>query len=382
MKSIRPLLLIIAAILGAFVLALVSLSAIACIRFYSDRNPTMMASPPPANSDAPPRPSIAERQAIAAEYPVYYSRGKEQTYLTLSEWYQVYSYNEFAQFLGQGGRQTDFPFVAGIRNFWGTYLLSLDKSRGQQFNWQYNFVAWLIGINLTIEYGIKSAYENTIGRLTQLIAGSYTEADRFIAASWNRYAGAMYQTTWYHYSYFTDLRDIWRETALFNSQFVRNAERKVALSVSYLLKGSYAQLWLLTAEEKENQTFSIVYAANRAVLNDEGIKTLKELSGDRFLIETERYAGFKTALGKLLARNVTFIEIMGHDTIALAYLAKNTAQPFSNPASAVTIDTRELSYHPDGFKYRITLEARVNNLAETLSLIAESGSQFEMIYDF
>jgi hypothetical protein len=382
MKSVRRLLLPLAIIFGAFVLALVSLSTIASIRFYSDRNPATTASPAPANADAPARPSIAERQAIAAEHPVYYSRGKEQTYLTLSEWYQVYSYNEFAQFLGQGGRQTDFPFIAAIRSFWGTYLLSLDRSKGQAFNWQYNFVSWLIGINLTIEYGIKCAYENTLGRATQFIAGSDTEADRFIAASWNRYASTMYQTTWYHYPYFADLRGIWRETALFNRQFVRNAERKIALSVSYLLKGSYAQLWLLTAEEKENQTFSIVHVADRAVLNDEGIKILKELSGNRFLIETERYAGFKTALGKLLARNVTFVEIMGHDTIALAYLSKNAGQPVLNSASAVTIDTRELFYHPEGFKYRITLEARVNNLADTLRLITESGSQFEMIYDF
>ena len=382
MKSVRRLLLIVAVILGAFVLALVSLSTIASIRFYSGRDPTIAANPASTNSDTSPRPSVAERQAIAAEYPVYDSRGKEQTYLTLSEWYQVYSYNEFAQFLGHGGRQTDFPFIAGIRSFWSTYFLSLDKSRGQAFNWQYNFVSWLIGINLTIEYGIKSAYENTIGRVTQSIAGSDTEADRFIAASWNRYAATMYQTTWYHYPYFADLRGIWQETALFNRQFVRNAERKIALSVSYLLKGSYAQLWLLTAEEKENQTFSIVHAANRAMLNDEGIKIPRELSGDRFLIETERYAGFKNALEKLLSRNVTFVEIMGHDTIALAYLAKDSAPPFSSPTLAATIDTRELFYHPEGFKHRITLEARVEHLADTLRLITGSGGQFEMIYDF
>lgn len=118
------------------------------------------------------------------------------------------------------------------------------------------------------------------------------------------------------------------------------------------------------------------------MLNDDGIHILKELSGNRVLIETERYAGFKTALQKLLARNVTFVEIMGHDTIALAYLSKNAGQPVLNSASTATIDTRELFYHPEGFKYRITLEARVDRLADTLRLIAESGGQFEMIYDF
>src|SRR5215207_3194810 len=60
-------------------------------------------------------------------------------------------------------------------------MLSLDKSKSEEFNWPYNFVSWIIGINLTVEYGVKFAYENTVGRLTQSIAGSDTESDRFIA---------------------------------------------------------------------------------------------------------------------------------------------------------------------------------------------------------
>src|SRR5260370_28046756 len=103
------------------------------------------------------------------------------------------------------------------------------------------------------------------------------------------------------------MQNIWQENAVFDGRFVRNAKRKIALSVSYLIKGSYAQLWLLSAEQKENQTFSVVRADNRKSLDDTGVKILKELNGNRFLIETERYDGFKTTLFKLLDRNVTFI---------------------------------------------------------------------------
>ena len=59
----------------------------------------------------------------------------------------------------------------------------------------YNFISWVIGINLTVEHGVKFVYENTVGRLTQSIAGSDTEADRFIAKSWNNYAKTLYQTS-------------------------------------------------------------------------------------------------------------------------------------------------------------------------------------------
>jgi hypothetical protein len=125
-----------------------------------------------------------------------------------------------------------------------------------------------------------------------------------------------------------------------------------------------------------------VHADDRKSLDDTGATILKELSGNRFLIETERYDGFKTTLLKLPDRNVTFIEIMGHETIALGYLSKNIAEPFSSSASVETIDRRELFFHPDGYRYRVTLDARVDDLRETLRQISESGSRFEMIYDF
>jgi large subunit ribosomal protein L9 len=51
-------------------------------------------------------------------------------------------------------------------------------------------------------------------------------------------------------------------------------------------------------------------------------------------------------------------------------------------AKGFTIDRRKLFYHPDGYRYRVTLEARVDSLRETLRRIKESGSRFEMIYDF
>jgi hypothetical protein len=242
MKIVRRLILTLATIVCALVLALLSLSIVASIRFYSDRNPAVSAVPVATNSGTSLRLSGAERQSVAREFPAAYSRRKEQTYLTLAEWSQVYSYNEFGDFLARGGRQTDFPFVSAIGNFWSDYFLSLDKSKGEEFNWPYNFVSWVIGINLTVEYGVKFAYESTCGRLTQLIAGSDTEADRFIAKSWNSYAKTLYQATWYHYPYFADMRSIWTETGLFNKQFVRNAERKIAFSVSYLLKGTYVTI--------------------------------------------------------------------------------------------------------------------------------------------
>jgi hypothetical protein len=118
MKFIRRRIWGIATAAGAFVLAPLCLSVIASARFYSDRDQAISTRPAAINAGKQLGLPDAERQTIAAEFPAYTSRKKEQTYLTLAEWSQVYSYNEFGDFLAHGGRQTDFPFVSAIRNFW------------------------------------------------------------------------------------------------------------------------------------------------------------------------------------------------------------------------------------------------------------------------
>ncbi|MBI2055851.1 MAG: hypothetical protein HYT37_00510 [Candidatus Sungbacteria bacterium] len=323
-----------------------------------------------------------EKDKILSEFPVYGSRKIEQTYLTLPEWYQVYSYNEFGDFLHSGGRQSDFPFLRSIKNFWGYYRIALSESRDEKFNWQYNFVTLVIGANLSAEYFIKSVYENTVGTITQFISGSNTEADRFIANSWNNYAKKMYQATWYHYPYFDDLKGIWSETPLFNKNFIRNFERKIAFSISYLIKGTYAKIWLLTAAQKENQTFSIVYAKDKLALENEGIKILKEISGDKYLIETERYAGFEEVLLKLISKDVKFAEIQGHDIIAFSYLSNKELELFSNSDGADILDKRKLFFEPNGYTHRVTLRVKAQNLKEVIDAINSNGNKFEMIYDF
>lgn len=323
-----------------------------------------------------------EKEKILSEFPEYGLRKIEQTYLTLPEWYQVYSYNEFGDFLYSGGRQSNFPFPRSIKSFWSYYRLALKESSDEKFNWQYNVVTWVIGANLSAEYFIKSVYENTIGTITQFISGSDTEADKFIANSWNNYAEKMYQATWYHYLYFEDLRGIWTETPLFDKSFIRNFERKIAFSISYLIKGTYAKIWLLTAVQKENQTLSVVHAKDKSTVEHGEVQILKELSEDTYLIETERYAGFKEAFLKLIAKDATFIEIQGHDIIILSYLSNKEVEPFADAESVMILDKRKLFFEPNGYTHRVTLRAKTRDLKGVIDAIISNGNKFEMIYDF
>ena len=67
MKILRRLFLGLATAIGAFVLALLCLSIIASVRFYSDRNQAISARPGSTSSEAHLKVSDAERQRIAAE---------------------------------------------------------------------------------------------------------------------------------------------------------------------------------------------------------------------------------------------------------------------------------------------------------------------------
>ncbi|MBP9757258.1 MAG: hypothetical protein KBD06_01525 [Candidatus Pacebacteria bacterium] len=326
--------------------------------------------------------SAEEKELVRAEFPEYTSRHIEQTYLTLPEWYQVYSYNEFGDFLMAGGRQSDFPFLSSAVNFWSYYAIAADRSSDQEFNWLYNFVDWVIGFNLTFEYAVKAVYENTIGSITQTLAGSDTEADAFIAESWNSYAERMYQYTWYHYPYFTDIGGIWRDTPLFDKHFIRNIERKVAFTFSYAIKGTYARAWLLTAAQKDNRTLSIVHTTDKGALDAPGVEILKDLDNDNYLILTERYAGFKNSMLALIGRDVRFVEVMDHDVITLSYLSRAETEPFPYSGLVSLIDKRQLFFNAQGFLYRNVLQVPVADLPEALDAIKTSGSQFEMIYDF
>ncbi|MEX2515167.1 MAG: hypothetical protein WD335_03490 [Candidatus Paceibacterota bacterium] len=326
--------------------------------------------------------SESDREEILSEFPEYGSRKIEQTYLTLPEWYQVYSYNEFADYLQQGGYQKDFPFMGSLKNFWSYYRIALGESKDEDFNWSYNFVTWMIGANLSVEYSVKFIYENTVGTFTQLFTRDKTEADIFIANSWNNYAERMYQTTWYHYPYFDDLKNIWKETPLFNKNFIRNLERKIAFSTSYLIKGTYAKAWLLLGTEKDNETFSFVYTTKRDSLENKDMEILKEIGDNKYIIKTERYGGFKDALLQLLEANVQFLEIQGHEVISLSYLSDNQIEPFENSREIKMLDKRELFYNPDGYYYRVTIEAPVQNLNSVIETIELNKDKFEMIYDF
>ncbi len=324
---------------------------------------------------------------IEKEFPFYASRSQEQTYLTLAEWYMVFSYNELAKFLQEGKPQQDFSFINSIKIFWKYFSLANRKT--QKLNVEYFGMLLTIGTSYTIEYGIKSLYENTIGRLTSIVNGHETEEDIFIAKSWDRFAKSVYVEPWYEYAYWADIKQIWTETSFLKKTFIRSTERKMAVTVSYLLKAGYAQVLKKFSQStfgvEENKTLMIVSDLNLDKYPESlsrQILVLKTLDENKkvFLVQVPRYQEFSKITIELAKHGAQFVQIMGNDKIAVSYLSDRKSESFEYFEGAEIISKEKLS---DGKNtQRIILSVDVTKLSKVINILLNQGIVPEHLYDF
>ncbi|HSL30813.1 MAG TPA: hypothetical protein VK900_16545, partial [Anaerolineales bacterium] len=186
--------------------------------------------------DAPgPREPFTEDTAIRQiirGIPDYY-RPEDKTYLTLPEWYIVYSTDEYGTFLREN-RSSDFPYFAAVEQYWHSYREACDVVRGNYpFNGDSQFTLAFIGISFTAENMLKGAYEKTIGRVAQWTAPQPTEEEIYAARVAQEYGEFMHMTPWYFFPFKEKLQGLWRQTSLWGPDPVRKWERKLALTLEY-----------------------------------------------------------------------------------------------------------------------------------------------------
>ncbi len=99
--------------------------------------------------------------------PPEHRRGEDQTFLTFPEWYLVHSPAELAQFLNAQRAPSEFPWGGHIGQFWQGYRAVTHETRDYPFNGGYHVMVSVIGGSTTVEYGLRAAYESTVGRLAE-----------------------------------------------------------------------------------------------------------------------------------------------------------------------------------------------------------------------
>src|SRR5688572_15227253 len=110
-----------------------------------------------------------------------YTRPEDLTYLTLPEWYIVYSTDEYADFLAQN-RPSGFPHFRAVGQYWESYAQVCEVVQGKYpFNNEHQFALGFIGISFTAENMLKGVYEGTIGRVAEWTAPEPTEEEIYAA---------------------------------------------------------------------------------------------------------------------------------------------------------------------------------------------------------
>ncbi len=102
-------------------------------------------------------------------------RGAEQTLLTYPEWFLVHSPAEYARFVADHPAH-GFPFLAHVGQLWGSYAAVTREQVRQDApaNVAYHVMILVIASSTTVEYALRSAYENVAGRLSWAVSSGRT----------------------------------------------------------------------------------------------------------------------------------------------------------------------------------------------------------------
>jgi len=317
--------------------------------------------------------------------PDYY-RSEEQTILTIPEWYLVFNPNEYAEFLAGNNNPSDFPFMKSIDEYWKLYDRAVITSRAYGVsNDEYITMLNVIGISTTIEYMLKSVYENTIGRASRWTSDSLkTKEEEIIAAAHKDYSNEIYDKVWYVFDFSKWVHRLWTETSFLGDNFIRRTERKLSFTLEFGFKTAYAKLISYAAEATAEEEHSgliyleVTLPSNTTITYPPTIKQIQH-EGNLALLSSPRWAPFTRALPALLDAGIIINNISGNGEIAVSYI-ENVKKQSHN------IGGSQLLFHSDIVtntnKLRKISMVKVSQLGQFLKELSDSSAFLEHIYDY
>ena len=327
---------------------------------------------------SPPPPARAAE--LRGEIPGY-QRPEESTFLTYPEWAIVYAAREYAGFVAQE-RPSAFPYWAYVGRFWRDYATMIRASADDPFNVQNHAMLIVIGTSHTVEHALQWAYENSVGRLTELVSGADTAADRRLADIARDYALFLDQVPWYEYPYAGQRDALWALEAPPEDDKLRVWERKAAFGLAYTVKQAYAELIRSGLSATADPAFLDIHVwaqgpVAAAIGGEDETRMVRDLGEDGAVFVTRRYQVFTEMIPRLIERGVRFVEIGGNDEILVTLLS--TAPPAPPPGSRVLF-AYALPAKPE--VTRTGLLVAVPRLHEALPALAAAGAALEHVYDY
>lgn len=291
-------------------------------------------------------------------------RGPEQTFLTVPEWFLVFSPEEYATFL-KTSPPSGFPFFGEIGQFWQSYSAVTGATSEYPFNAGYHVMVSVIGLSTTAEYGLKGLYERLIGHFTELTSGGFdTAEDRIARHTAQSYVDFIKQAPWYEFNFGTPLAQLWSGSGMTGEISWRRLERRYGLTSEYLVKAGYAAL----IEKATRASYERPLPDTHVVIHVNGVTRSLKLP---------RYQAFTPHAQALAAEGQDFVEIAGNrGDILVSVVASRGAAPV---AKAKVLYRQPILARPE--RERQALVVKIHDLGSVLRSIP-SQTQVEHIYDF
>jgi hypothetical protein len=309
-------------------------------------------------------------------------RGAEQTFLTFPEWFLVFSPAEYAEFV-RTHTPDEFCFWGHIGQLWSSYgqVIHQTRARDEPTNWGYHVMIMVIGVSTTVEYAIRSAYEQLIGRVSAL-SGGRTAEDDFGAQVAQEYVDFIRVRPWYEFDFMGRLKRLWTQTSFSGPYPFRKLERRYALTTEYLVKAVYGKIIekaTHTAYEKPILTTSVVVgpwpACERVPPEVALVSQPKE---DEALLSLPRYQDFMAPAMALAICGADFKEIAGNRGVILLSTLGPLGQ--AQPSDTEVMIRQPIITQPG--KEREVLVIPVVKLASVLRGLSAQGLTLEHIFDY
>jgi hypothetical protein len=313
-----------------------------------------------------------------------YNRPEESTYLTLPEWYIVYSTEEYASVL-ERERPSGFAYFAAVGQYWCTYNRVYEMTKGRYpFNLGNHVSLLVIGASFSAENILKGLYEHTLGRISEALTfGGRTEEDAYAARVAEEYGKFLYTVPWYEFPFGEKLGGLWRRTSLWGTHPLRKWERKLFLSVEYSIKSAYG--WVIKKGTKAaygDQDFEIMLLTgnipNQVLEQEPRIRVNKQIDESTLLITIPRYKEFTEVISELSQNNIEFREIAGNHEILLTAIAPEEWNAMLKEGTLLF--TMKVLTEPN--KKRLAITAPVEALRGIVEDLKSQGIVLEHIYDF
>jgi FAD/FMN-containing dehydrogenase len=351
---------------------------------YKFRNKLWDRYLPPSGATARAAADAAIAKKLASR--PRYRRPEDQTYLTLPEWYIVYSADEYADMLGSR-HPSEFPYFSSGGQFWSIYSKVSGAGSGG-YNWGYHAMIWTIGASFTAEYAVKGVYERTLGRLTELLTlrganARRTAEDRFMADVAREYATFIHATPWYEFGFRSRLRDLWALPRDRAASYVRALERKMALTLDLGTRAVWGALMKMATgaayapEDLEVQAWVRPGTVDPTSLYP-GVRMLERLDDESVLLAIPRYEPFTRAIDALGRAQVRFVEIAGNRRIMLTVTAPSTW----DGARLIGGLVHEWPLLTAPGRKRVALSVPVDRLHVVIQLDDEEGVKLDHVYDY